>query len=67
MTRFVVVVSLCFISSPLFAAGHDACRPDAKKLCGGPVTNPASAKCLTSHEDKLSAACKAKIEEKKQG
>jgi|ERR1700733_3324002 len=48
------------------AAVRAACGPDAKRLCGAVISDPAARhKCMVDHRAKLSEACKSALAQDK--
>ncbi|UTH74560.1 hypothetical protein [Chromobacterium sp. IIBBL 290-4] len=61
-----ILIALCALgfASTAFAAGDRPCKEDMQKLCAGKKGREEIKACLIENKDKISPACKAKIEEK---
>jgi hypothetical protein len=58
------IVALCTLGlASVVMASSTPCRDDAKKICEGKKGRDEIKACLIENKDKVSAACKAKLEE----
>lgn len=61
-----LLIALCALgfAASAFASSDTPCKDDAQKLCAGKKGREQIKACLIENKEKISPACKAKIEEK---